>query len=84
MHTHITLNFGPFNNSPLYFQEQEASFIPITNGNFRLEVPAGDPPSDVIIPTQYRNKTNAELQSLTSNPSTSFGGELLPAGTPLD
>lgn len=81
LNDNITLNYGPFNNSSLYFQEQDANFIPITNSNYQLEVPAGDPPSDVIIPEIYRNKTNAQLQSITSNPSTSFGGELLPAGT---
>ncbi len=81
LNDNITLNFGPFNNSPLYYQQQDANFIPITNSNFQLAVAPGDPPSDVIVPATYRNKTNAQLQSLTNNPSTSFGGELLPAGT---
>ena len=73
----ITLNYGPFQNATLYFDQQAANFVPITNANFQLEVIEGDPASDVIIPTAYRNKTNAQLQNLT-NPSTSFGGELLP------
>ncbi|MEM8891211.1 MAG: G8 domain-containing protein [Bacteroidota bacterium] len=79
MNDQISLNYGPFQNATLYFDEQDANFTPINNSNFRLEVPPGDPPSDVIIPAQFRNKTNAQLQALTSNPSTSFGGELLPA-----
>lgn len=81
LNDNITLNYGPFNNSPLYFNEQEASFVPITNSNYILQTPPGDPPSDVVVPVQYRNKTNAQLQGITNNPSTSFGGELLPAGT---
>ena len=78
MNDDITLNYGPFQNVKLYFNQQASDFIPITNSNYQLEVPPGDPSTDVIIPSQYRNKTNAQLQSLTSNPSTSFGGELIP------
>ncbi|MEO1409406.1 MAG: G8 domain-containing protein [Bacteroidota bacterium] len=79
MNDEITLDYGPFQNVKLYFDQQAPDFIPIDDGNYQLEVPPGDPPSDVIIPERYRHKTNAELQALTSDPSTSFGGELLPA-----
>ena len=73
----ITLNYGPFQNAKLYYNEQAANFIPITNSNYQPETPP-DEPAEETIPTQYRNKTNAQLQSIF-NPPTSFGGELLPA-----
>ena len=78
MNDEIILNYGPFQNDTLYFDEQAPDFTPITNSNYQFEAPPDEPPSDIIIPVLYRNKTNAQLQGITSNPSTSFGGELLP------
>lgn len=74
---HITLNYGPFQNATLYFDQQAADFIPITNANYKpIELP--DEPTGVSIPVAYRNKTNAQLQTIF-NPPSSFGGDLMPA-----
>lgn len=77
----ITLTgFGPFNNSRLYFDEQDASFIPITNSNYRWineEVEPGENP-EFVIPTIYRNKTNQQLTTTGESNGQSFGGEITP------
>ncbi|MEM6803322.1 MAG: T9SS type A sorting domain-containing protein [Bacteroidota bacterium] len=72
----IRLNFGPFNNAKVYFNEQEANFIPATS---TTQSPLGLDPSDVfpeeITPSKYLNKSNQQLQNQYA---LSFGGELLP------
>lgn len=66
----IILNYGPFQNSRLYFDEQAAAFVPITNANDSIQG------SDDGIEPQYVNKTNQELQTLVGS---SLGGSLLPS-----
>ncbi|MEO1259805.1 MAG: G8 domain-containing protein [Bacteroidota bacterium] len=73
----ITLNYGPFQNATLYFNEQAADFVPINNSNYQAPTVPGEPAGESI-PSIYRNKTNAQLQGIF-NPATSFGGKLLPA-----
>lgn len=67
----ITLNFGPFNNSRLYFDEQDAGFTPITSAN---RCGFGEFSSQCVS-NSYRNKTNAQLNSQYGR---SFLGEVTP------
>ncbi|UII79871.1 T9SS type A sorting domain-containing protein [Flagellimonas sp. CMM7] len=84
----ITLNFGEFSNSRLYFNEQAGSYTPITNQNERWDAEEVEPggTAEYVIPNAWRNKTNNQLLSvnLTYEGSTtqnhSFGGEIMPAG----
>ena len=71
----ITLNFGPFNNASVYYNEQDAGYIPITSGN---RCSFGEEPE--CVSSQYSNKTNAQLQSQYNR---SFVGAITPnsAGT---
>ncbi|MEO1516826.1 MAG: G8 domain-containing protein [Bacteroidota bacterium] len=66
----ITLNFGAFQEARLYFDQQAPDFIPITNANSSL------PGTDVIIPREFVNKSNRQLQDEFDS---SFGGALLPS-----
>lgn len=82
MGDNITLNYGPFNNALLYFDEQAANFTPIFTspppGNFALQVAPNDPPTDVVIPNKWRDKTNQQLTTTSGSNGSSFGGEVLP------
>lgn len=73
----IRLNFGPFNNTKIYFDHQHPDTIPATTAT---KYPLGLDPmnlfADQITPDQYLNKTN---QQLNDQYGASFGGELLPA-----
>ena len=64
----IILNYGPYQNAQLYFNEQAANFIPVSADN-----PVGG--SGVAVPAQYVGKTNGELASQFN---LAFGGALLP------
>ncbi len=74
----ITLNYGPFQQARLYFDQQSASFVPLTQSaisTFAGEEDDEEGSQESL--SRYIGKSNAELQSLT-NPSTSFGGAILP------
>lgn len=63
----ITLDFGPFTNEGLFFDEQRADFVPMTAANRRQD--------GRVIPARYLDLTN---QQLDSRFNLSFGGALLP------
>ncbi len=67
----ITLDFGPFNNTRAYFDEQEASYIPITSDNR-----CSFGPDTECVSTQFVNKTNTQLLSQFEN---SFVGSITPS-----
>lgn len=70
----ITLNFGPFNNSKLYFNEQISSFTPSTN---QTKCPLNNPnAAKGCTPTNLVNKTN---QQLMASVGLSFRREILPS-----
>lgn len=73
----IRLDFGPFDNAKVYFDEQRADFIAVTNAT---RLPLGIDEEDLwpenIIPNKYVNKTN---QQLRNQYGASFGGVILPA-----
>lgn len=72
----IRLNFGPFNNAKVYFDQQRADFVPVTTATrLPLTMPQSDLLPDNITPTKYINKTN---QQLLDQYGASFGGEILP------
>lgn len=76
----IVLNgFGGFNNARVYFNEQDAGFIPINNNNYQWA--DADPATimEFTIPVEYRNKTNLELTTTGQSNGRSFGGEVTPA-----
>lgn len=76
----ITLNFGVFNNTKLYYDAQAANFTPITNANFQsTNWDPDDGPNPYVVPTKYRNKTNQQLSTTSGSNGSSFGGEILPA-----
>jgi len=66
----ITLNFGPFNNARAYFNEQDATAIPIATAN-RC---AFTEPSECVN-SQYVNQTNTQLNTSFSN---SYLGSITP------
>lgn len=70
----ITLNYGPFQNTRLYFEQSAADFIPITSANATAELEA----ETITIPSQYHNLTNQQLRGIT-NPPSSFGGAIMPS-----
>lgn len=67
----VTLNFGPFNNSTTYFNEQAASYIPIASANRCTFSDSGS----FCVGSQYVGKTNTQLQSQYNN---SFLGSIMP------
>lgn len=74
----ITLNFGPFSNSRLYFDEQRADFVPATS---TTKCPLGwtenpNPDAPLCTPDNLVGKTN---QQLNTEFGTSLGGEITPA-----
>lgn len=68
----IILNYGNYNNQRLFFNEQEASFVPLPSDS--------DPYTLVdmerIIPAEFATKSNQQLQSQYQM---SFGGSILPS-----
>lgn len=70
----ITLNYGQFQNTRLYFDQAAADFIPITSQNATAQTET----ETFTIPSQYHNQTNQQLQGITTPPS-SFGGTIMPA-----
>lgn len=76
----IVLNFGPFSNSKVYFDEQRADFIAVSSSAFLTprEFPAGNLFPENTTPNKYLNKTN---QQLRNQYGASLGGEITPAGT---
>ncbi|WP_420401912.1 G8 domain-containing protein [Flagellimonas sp.] len=73
----ITLNFGPFNNTKVYFDEQAADFVPVPSANLLdpLRYDAENIFPERRTPNVFLGKSNQELQSLYG---TSLGGEILP------
>ena len=74
----IRLNFGDFNNTKLYFNGQDANFIPVPTANlltpFLYEADNLFP--ERVTPSMYLNKTNTQLKNEFGS---SFGGEILPS-----
>jgi hypothetical protein len=55
----VILNFGPFSNSRAYYNQQDASYIPITSGNSGNECSFSDP--NECIDGDFVDMTNTEL-----------------------
>lgn len=74
----IRLNFGPFNNTKVYFDEQEATYIPVPTSDLLTPYlyPSEDLFPERVIPTMYLNKSNAQLMSEFG---TSLGGVISPS-----
>ncbi|CAM1366027.1 G8 domain protein [Tenacibaculum litopenaei] len=74
----IQLNFGPFHNSKLYFDEQAADFIPVPSAT--LLSPYLYPQESLfperVTPTMFLNKSNAQLKTAFGS---SFGGAITPS-----
>ncbi len=74
----VRLDFGPFNNSKVYFDEQEASFVPVPTSD--LLTPFLYPEEDLfperVTPIQYLDKNNSQLMNEFG---TSFGGAITPS-----
>ncbi len=66
----IILNFGPFNNSKVYYNQQDANYIPITPEN---RCSFGE--ESECVSNQYTNKTNAQLNAQYDK---SFAGAVTP------
>ncbi|MEM8900039.1 MAG: T9SS type A sorting domain-containing protein, partial [Bacteroidota bacterium] len=66
------LNYGPFRNQRLYFDEQAAAYIPLKSDN----EPYTFFDEKRYIQSQFAQKTNQELQNTYQM---SFGGSLLPS-----
>lgn len=75
----ITLNFGEFSNSRVYFNEQDGGFIPLVSGTSGNECTISEDGMECV-DSKYIGKTNNELKSSFNN---SFLGEITPnnAGT---
>ncbi|WP_299551671.1 Ig-like domain-containing protein [Seonamhaeicola sp.] len=77
----ITFNFGDFNNSKIYFNEQAADFIPVKEDRSRSPLNFGYEADDVLGPekvgilAEFIGKTNQQIRD-TYNMS--FGGAILP------
>jgi hypothetical protein len=69
----IKLNFGPFDNAIAYFNEQDASYMPITSGSSGNRCSFGD--EVLCISNQYANKTNTQLEAQYNK---SFAGAITP------
>ncbi len=73
----IRLNFGPFVNAKVYFDQQRAGFTPVTAAT---RLPLGraedDLFSEYVMPPRYAGKTN---QQLRTQYGVSFGGEITPS-----
>ncbi len=67
----ITLNFGPFNNSKAYFNEQDRLYIPLVSGGNDCAISE----SEECVANRYVGKTNAQLNVQYGN---SFAGTLTP------
>ncbi|WP_299551739.1 G8 domain-containing protein [Seonamhaeicola sp.] len=76
----ITLNFGPFSNARVYFDDQRADFIPVPNSTLGrpIGIPVGDLFPENFVNPKYIGKTNQQLQTQYGS---SFGGVIMPAGT---
>lgn len=68
----ITLDFGPYDGVALYYAEQAADFVPVTEENKKTEV------DEEQVPQEYVGLSNEQLMSRYG---LSFGGELLPTGS---
>lgn len=73
----IRLNFGPFNNTKVYFNEQDANYVPVPT--FNLLTPFLYPQENLfperVTPALYLNKSNAQLKNEFGS---SFGGVITP------
>ena len=70
----VTLNFGPFNNSRAYFNEQDGNFIPLVSGSSGNRCTFSDGGADCV-ESQYVDKTNTQLNSEFGN---SYLGSITP------
>jgi hypothetical protein len=74
----IRLNFGPFNNTKVYFDEQDANYIPVPTSD--LLIPYLYPTENLfperVTPAMYLNKSNTQLMNEFG---TSLGGVITPA-----
>ena len=68
----VTLNFGPFNNSRVYFNEQDPAYIPLVNDENDCAI--SEP--EECVPSQYVGKTNTQLLNQYNN---SFCGTITPS-----
>lgn len=73
----ITLNFGPFNNSRLYFNQQRADFVPVPSADLLrpFTYPSEELFTEQITPNKYLGLTNQQLKAQFGS---SFGGQILP------
>ncbi len=67
----VTLNFGAFINARVYFNEQDATYIPLVSGGNDCAV---SEPSECVA-SQYVGKTNTQLNSAYNS---SFAGVITP------
>lgn len=74
----IRLNFGPFNNTKVYFDEQDANYVPVPTSD--LLTPYLYPQEDLfperVTPAMYLNKSNTQLMNEFG---TSMGGVITPS-----
>jgi len=68
----IKLNFGPFKNSRVYFNQQDGAFQPLISGE--NDCAFSEP--DECVESQYVDKTNTQLNALYNN---SFLGSITPS-----
>ena len=71
----ITFNFGPFNNSKAYFNQQDGAFIPIVSGNSGNACTFSED-GEECVSSQYFDKTNTQLSNQYNN---SFLGTITPS-----
>ncbi|WP_299134480.1 T9SS type A sorting domain-containing protein [uncultured Tenacibaculum sp.] len=69
----VTLNFGPFKNSKVYFNEQDANYTLLKSGISGNECAISD--NSKCTNKKYLDKTNSELKALFNN---SFLGKITP------
>jgi hypothetical protein len=67
----ITLNFGQFSNTKVYFNEQDGSYVPITSGNQCAISSSSD-----CVDSKYLNQTNTQLKTKFGK---SFLGAIMPS-----
>lgn len=74
----IRLNFGPFNNTKVYFDEQDANYIPVPTSDLLTPYlyPSEDLFPERVTPAIYLNKSNAQLMNEFG---TSLGGVITPS-----
>ena len=69
----ITLNFGSFNNSRVYYHEQDGDYTPLVSGASGNRCAISEP--EECVSSNYANKTNSQLKSEYNR---SFLGSITP------